>query len=138
MSMRRKFTLGRDRNCDIPLADDSVSSRHAELEFLQDGKLLLTDCRSTNGTFLLGTGGEARRISQSLVSPLDQVRLGGVTLALRDLIEALRLKAAIPVPGALGVPPGEPEAPRVKGHHLLRCPCGGIKAADAPCPECGR
>ena len=138
MSMRRKFTLGRDRTCDIPLADDSVSSHHAELEFLQDGKLLLTDCRSTNGTFLLGPGGQARRISQSLVSPLDQIRLGGVTMALRDLIEALRLKSAIPVPRALGMPPGKPEAPRVKEHHLLRCPCGGIKAANAPCPECGQ
>ena len=138
MSMHRKFTIGRDRTCDIPLADDSVSSRHAELEFLEDGKLLLIDCRSTNGTFLLEAGGQARRITQSLVSPLDQIRLGDVTMALRDLIEALRLKSAVPVPRALGVPPGEPAALRVKGHHLLRCPCGGIKAANATCPECGQ
>jgi pSer/pThr/pTyr-binding forkhead associated (FHA) protein len=138
MSMRRKFTIGRDPACDIPLADDAVSSRHAELEFLQDGKLMLTDCRSTNGTFLLDAGGQARRISQSLVSPLDQIRLGGVTMAIRDVLEALRLKSAIPLPVAHGATPREPEAPRVKGHHLLRCPCGGIKAANAPCPECGR
>ncbi len=138
MSMRRKFTIGRDPACDIPLADDAVSGRHAELEFLQDGKLMLTDCRSTNGTFLLDAGGQARRISQSLVSPLDQIRLGGVTMAMRDLLEALRLKSAIPVPVAPGATPREPAAPRVKGQHLLRCPCGGIKAANAPCPECGR
>lgn len=135
MNIRRKFTIGRDRACDIPLADDSVSSRHAELEFLEDGKLLLTDCRSTNGTHLLEAGGQARRIGQSLVSPLDQIRFGGVTLAMRDLLEALRLKAGVPSPAS---PPGAPEEPRVKGRRLLRCACGGIKTANAPCPECGQ
>jgi len=49
----RTFTIGRDRACDLPLGDDSVSARHAELRFLGEGKLLLSDCNSTNGTFLL-------------------------------------------------------------------------------------
>lgn len=127
---RRKFTIGRDRACDIPLADDSVSGHHAELEFLEDGKLLLTDCQSTNGTFLLGTGHQTQRIRQSLVSPLDQVRFGGVALGMRELIEALRLKVG--VPAAV-----DAEAPRVRGRRLVRCVCGGIKPADATCPECG-
>jgi pSer/pThr/pTyr-binding forkhead associated (FHA) protein len=130
---RRKFTIGRDRACDIPLADDSVSGHHAELEFLEDGKLLLTDCRSTNGTFLLGTNGQAQRMTQSLVSPLDQVRFGGVTLGMRELLEALRLKSDVPNPS-----PVETEEPRVKGRRLIRCLCGGIKTANAPCPECGQ
>ena len=52
----KKFTLGRARDCDIVLADDSVSRRHAELTFLGDGKVLLTDCRSSRGTFLLAGG----------------------------------------------------------------------------------
>ena len=130
---RRKFTIGRDRACDIPLADDSVSGHHAELEFLEDGKLLLTDCRSTNGTFLLGTNGQAQRLTQSLVSPLDQVRFGGVTLGMRELLEALRLKSDVPVAAPL-----ETEEPRVKGRRLIRCLCGGIKTANAPCPECGQ
>ena len=130
---RRKFTIGRDRACDIPLADDSVSGHHAELEFLEDGKLLLTDCRSTNGTFLLGTNGQAQRMTQSLVSPLDQVRFGGVTLGMRELLEALRLKSDVPNPS-----PVEAEEPRVKGRRLIRCLCGGIKTANAPCPECGQ
>ena len=94
-AVRRKYSIGRERSCDIPLADDSVSGHHAELEFLEDGKWLLTDCRSTNGTFLLGNGGAPRRLSQSLVSPLDQVRFGAVTLGMRELLEALRLKAGL-------------------------------------------
>ena len=136
--MPRKFTLGRARNCDLPLADASVSGLHAELEFLPDGTWLLTDCRSTNGTFLLETDGAVRRINQRLVTPRDQIRLGDVTLALRDLIEALRMPAALPGAGALRMPRGAPEAPRLAGHPLRRCPCGGIKAATAPCPECGQ
>ncbi len=79
-AMRRKYSISRERSCDIPLADDSVSGHHAELEFLEDGKWLLTDCQSTNGTFLLGNGGAPRRLSQSLVSPLDRVRFGSMTL----------------------------------------------------------
>ncbi|MCG6861051.1 MAG: FHA domain-containing protein [Chromatiaceae bacterium] len=47
---RHKFSIGRERSCAIPVADDSVSAMHAELTFLGDGKLLLTDCNSTNGT----------------------------------------------------------------------------------------
>ncbi len=128
---RRKFTIGRERSCDIPLADDSVSGHHAELEFLQDGKLLLTDCKSTNGTFLRGSGGQSRPIHRSLVSPLDQVSFGAVTLGVGELIQALRLKAGIPAPAT-------EEAPRVQGRRLIRCACGGIKTADAPCPECGQ
>ncbi len=130
MAVRRKYSIGRVRSCDIPLADDSVSGHHAELEFLEDGKWLLTDCQSTNGTFLLGSGAP-QRLSQSLVSPLDRVRFGSVTLGMRELLEALQLKAGIPGPTP-------EEAPRVQGRRLIRCSCGGIKTAEAPCPECGQ
>lgn len=128
---RQKFSIGRDRGCDIPLADDSVSGHHAELEFLADGKLLLVDCQSTNGTYLIGAGGQTTRVRQTLVSPLDQVRFGAVTLNLGDIIAALRLKAGIP-------PPGVHATPRVQGQRLIRCLCGGIKPVNEPCPECGR
>lgn len=82
-----KFTIGRDVRCDVPLADDSVSARHAELSVPAPGTLLLTDCKSTNGTFLIGADGVARKIRQALVSPLDRVRFGSVTLGIRDLLD---------------------------------------------------
>ncbi len=57
---QRKFTIGRERSCDIALAHDTVSRHHAELAFIDDGKLLLTDCNSTCGTFLVqGDGKDA-------------------------------------------------------------------------------
>lgn len=89
---RRKYTIGREPSCDIPLADDTVSGHHAELEFMGDGMLILTDCGSTNGTYLVGACGKAQRIQQSLVSSGDKVRFGNATLQMRDIINILDLK----------------------------------------------
>lgn len=129
----QRFSIGRERVCDLPLADDSVSGRHAELTFLDNGKLLLTDCQSTNGTFLVGTDGQARRIRQSLVSPLDRVRFGAVTFEVSTLIEALRLKSAVPPTPS----PGD-ATPLARGRRLIRCVCGCVKPVGATCPECGQ
>ncbi|MHB9030544.1 MAG: FHA domain-containing protein, partial [Candidatus Latescibacterota bacterium] len=50
-----KFTIGRSPDSNISLPEDPfVSGTHAELRFNADGKLILTDHGSRNGTFLLG------------------------------------------------------------------------------------
>ena len=49
----RKITIGRSTECDLVLADISVSRLHAELELLENSRLLLTDCHSSQGTFLI-------------------------------------------------------------------------------------
>ena len=43
--------IGRDPNCKIHIADDSISAHHARL-YLQDEKWWVNDLNSTNGTFL--------------------------------------------------------------------------------------
>ena len=43
--------LGRDPGCDIPLVDDTVSTRHAQLTY-HHGQWWLSDLTSTNGTTL--------------------------------------------------------------------------------------
>ena len=48
----QRFTIGRDRGCDIPIADESVSRLHAQLTFTEGQQIFLTDCQSSNGTFL--------------------------------------------------------------------------------------
>ncbi len=53
--------IGRDEECDIVLDASTVSSRHAQVTF-QNGKAILEDLKSTNGTFLNG-----RRISDVVV-----------------------------------------------------------------------
>jgi hypothetical protein len=130
-----KLLIGRDRECDIALAHETVSGRHAELTFLPAGKLLLADCKSRNGTFRLLPGGSEQRIHQQLVSPMDRVRLGEVTLTVREILEAARLKyPRMPEPPA----PVQEGPPPVQGRHLERCDCGAVKTIGAPCPECGR
>jgi hypothetical protein len=45
------ITVGRDPSCAVVLTDARVSARHAWIGFI-DGKALLRDLQSTNGTFL--------------------------------------------------------------------------------------
>jgi pSer/pThr/pTyr-binding forkhead associated (FHA) protein len=45
------ITLGRDPGCDIPLIDDTVSTRHAQLTY-HHSQWWLEDLSSTNGTML--------------------------------------------------------------------------------------
>ena len=121
----RKYTIGRAPTCDIVLADESVSRVHAELEFLVDGKLLVTDCRSTQGTVLLRVGGAQINVRQELVSPQDALRFGSVTMPVRELLRALDLKCS---PVAV-MPPA--------GAALLRCACGAVKVKNKRCEVCG-
>lgn len=67
------FTIGRNRDtCDLVLAGDPrVSSRHADLRVI-DGRWVLTDLRSTNGTWVNG----ARLVHSAVVGPGDRVRFG--------------------------------------------------------------
>jgi pSer/pThr/pTyr-binding forkhead associated (FHA) protein len=45
------ITIGRDKNCDLALADDKISARHAHILY-HHGQWWLEDLHSTNGTFL--------------------------------------------------------------------------------------
>jgi adenylate cyclase len=51
--LRPRLLVGRHRDCDVPLAFPSVSSRHCELELL-DGFWHVRDLGSTNGTQVNG------------------------------------------------------------------------------------
>jgi diguanylate cyclase (GGDEF)-like protein len=64
-----RMTIGRDE-CTLTLPDDSVSRRHAMLEWL-DGGHLLTDLGSTNGTYV-----NEQRISSQRLAVGDRVRFG--------------------------------------------------------------
>jgi cytochrome P450 / NADPH-cytochrome P450 reductase len=64
------YTIGRDRGCDIVLADARVSRRHALLRF-DNGHWVLADNDSANGTYV----GE-RRVDRVKISGECLVRLG--------------------------------------------------------------
>jgi len=139
--MAQRFTIGRDRASDIAIADDSVSRTHAEIWLEDDGTLMLADHGSSNGTELIRAG-EASALSKAAVLPGDQVRFGGVTLTVKDLIDAVEAKS----PGALTrppqaapmqkptTPPAPPSLPPIPNHPPAPPPI----AAQAPQPAQGQ
>jgi pSer/pThr/pTyr-binding forkhead associated (FHA) protein len=78
-------TIGRGSQNDVVLADDSVSTVHARLEYA-DGAWRLTDLDSTNGTYVDGM-----RLAPQVPTPLADgaaVRFGGARLQFRAVAES--------------------------------------------------
>lgn len=74
------YLIGR-RAGDIPLTDEKVSYRHAELKILGPGAYLIVDLASTNGTFLNGIRTERKKFQHG-----DEIRVGDSVLHI-DVIE---------------------------------------------------
>jgi hypothetical protein len=74
--LRARLTIGRSSECQLVVTDDTVSRRHAELR-AQDGRWLLRDLGSSNGTWVNG-----RRVIEAEVRPGDVVQLGAYELRL--------------------------------------------------------
>ena len=70
--------IGRAPECTLVLDDDYASGRHARLS-PQDGRWVLEDLNSTNGTFL----GRAKVVGSVPVQPGTPVRIGRTVLELR-------------------------------------------------------
>ena len=74
--------IGSDPSCDIVIADEEISPRHAELRKLADGRLEIEDLDTSSGTWVGGVklggpatleGGERLRIGRTeLVSSLER------------------------------------------------------------------
>lgn len=147
-----KYTIGREKACDIPIADDSVSRLHAEISLSDRAQIVLTDLRSQNGTVILRDG-KTIEVRTEILQPTDEVRFGSITLAARDIIQTIERKK----PGALSVArpqhpspghgmPGGPPAPppgiafgaQPAPGRLVRCDCGAVKTIGQPCPGCHR
>jgi hypothetical protein len=135
----QRFSIGRAPECDLVIADASVSRRHAELVLLDGGQVYLVDCQSTHGT-RLSHGGQVRVVRQDFVEPGAVLQFGDVSMPVGDVLDALRAKH----PGIAGAPrpSGGPAAARrgntwARGTRLVRCACGVVKAKGQRCPECG-
>jgi pSer/pThr/pTyr-binding forkhead associated (FHA) protein len=75
---RAVMLIGRSLNCDLVLKDGKISRTHCRVE-MREGRLILTDLGSANGTVV---NGEAVR--KSVVNRGDYVRLGFTVLACRE------------------------------------------------------
>ncbi|MBA2381810.1 MAG: FHA domain-containing protein [Chloroflexi bacterium] len=70
------FVIGREQGCDLLIADLQVSRRHAQLEIQPDGRVVLRDLNSANGTFI-----GAQRIRDGEWLPLPgSFRIGRTTI----------------------------------------------------------
>lgn len=98
----RTIEIGRDEDCELPLADIAVSRRHARLKF-EDARFLLEDLGSNNGTYL---NGERLKGASDLV-PGDEIVLGERTLRFVELNEAPATHVALPVAPDLEPDPAE-------------------------------
>ena len=75
-----KYTIGRNSDCELYLADKSVSRVHALLEVAGSGEVYLTDLQSRNGTVVNG-----RPIfSKAMLKTNDEVAFGEVRFRLSD------------------------------------------------------
>src|SRR5262249_59313717 len=73
-----RVVLGRGRQCEVVLADDTVSSSHARLEAKGQGeRVAVTDLNSSNGTFLNG-----KRVTSAQAQVGDVLRFGNAEFKL--------------------------------------------------------
>lgn len=75
---RRALVLGRASTCDLVLADETVSRRHAELR-RDEGRWMLRDLSSTNGTW---DGGW--RVTETEIDAGSQLHLGRLLVRFRS------------------------------------------------------
>ncbi|RCU50927.1 MULTISPECIES: FHA domain-containing protein [Corallincola] len=84
----RAYSIGRSAHNDIVVNDASVSGRHAELVQAADGRLYLSDCQSTNGSFV-DNNGQWQPLVQSFIEPQQTLRLGNITITAQQLLQQL-------------------------------------------------
>ncbi|MCL4289309.1 MAG: PD40 domain-containing protein [Thermoleophilia bacterium] len=112
-----RYVVGREEGCELVLVEEKISRRHAQLEAVGDGRYLVRDLGSTNGTFVNGQrisapvllqGGEELRFGDTAVDVGSDA--AGAPVPARAAPTALaaplpRLPAAAPAPAA-PAPPG--------------------------------
>lgn len=74
--LESRLTIGRDRTAGLLLADPRVSRLHAVIDRLPDGRVVLTDAGSTNGSFVNG----AAVRGPIVLAGGDVVRFGAVEI----------------------------------------------------------
>lgn len=88
-NMRRgdePIVIGRDPECDIRIADSTVSRQHCEIVLTIDGTCMIQDKGSTNGIRVSEIGHDRgyRRVAWQVLEPGKFVQLGRVTLVMVD------------------------------------------------------
>ena len=81
----KMYAIGRAAECDIQLSDPSVSRVHADVQWLADGRLLIVDRDSTNGTFFYD-GEQWRAFVRATVQPTARLRFGDCEVVASEIV----------------------------------------------------
>ena len=112
--LKNESFIGSQPECDIYLPYTGVANRHAVLRY--DGSVLRIEDLGGSRKGLLVSG---RKVAESALEVLDEIRLGGVTLLVEDVVPAAA--AGPPPPPAEAVPAGPPRStPERMVEHLCR------------------
>jgi adenylate cyclase len=87
-------TIGRHPDNSIQILDRIISKEHAQVQRLPDGRFILRDLRSLNGTFLRG-----ERISEHLLADGDEVTMGSTRIVFQDKPQPEELHKVTIAPG---------------------------------------
>jgi len=77
---RAELVIGSEVGCDVHLPYAGVAQQHARLVY-DGGKIRIEDLGSRRGVLLDG-----KRVKESTLDLLDEIRLGGVTLLVEDVV----------------------------------------------------
>ena len=135
MSKVACYTVGREAAADVALPHRSVSRLHAEVIPLPDGRVYVTDCASTNGTFVHESG-QWRRIAQDFAAADGRVRFGDVEMRV-PLLLAETTRAAGAGRGTGASPADAPPAGKGGGRPADREPGLDVRHGVARNPETG-
>ena len=84
----KTYLIGRSPDCDIVLADATISRRHAELVEGADGRFFLTDRQSAAGTWSYRSG-DWTKLRQAFVTADEQLMLGRYVTSVKALLKLL-------------------------------------------------
>lgn len=119
---KHEVTIGRVQGNDIILAKGNVSKKHSRL-ILKDGRFIVVDLKSTNGTYVNG-----RKVTSPLVvKPSDKIFIGDFTISVEGSEAGSQVAVPAPVspvtpeplppvaaaPTGAALPPPAPPAPPV-------------------------
>ena len=81
----RSYTIGRSGH--IRIDDPALSRGHAEIKFT-NGKILLRDLESTNGTYLI-VNNKLIEVDQTYVNPNQRILMGTHHYRIRELLSSI-------------------------------------------------
>ena len=100
LQLGRKLVVGRAVTSDVPIYDESISRRHAEIVLTETG-VRVKDLGSLNGTFLNGA-----KVTEAEAGPNDVVTFGGVAFRVKDVTVPMPRPQIVPHPPEFSPAPG--------------------------------